>query len=187
MFVNSVYNLNFPVIFPQSQYQSSGLSNLNMVSIAVPRSLIRTAQVKNVDIIYNDKKLAFEMGEDLGAISIKILKDRTAQIMGQALLRVAIKQAAAYVARKENQLLGSAVSIVGALTEHIDTRSWQSLPQTISYKRISIESEKDSTLKFNIQSEGVTNEQIINFKPSFNNTSIIQLTTTGVSGFNFTL
>ncbi len=185
LFVNSMYNLNFSVPYTASQFQSNGLANVNLVSMAIPRSIIRKAEVKSVDIMYADKKYGFEMGDDLGAIAIKLLRDRAAKVMGQALLRIAIKQGLAYVARTQNQYLGAAVSVAGALTEHVDTRSWQSLPQTISYRRISVQNPSDSTLKFNINSETVTREQIINFKPVVNNTSIIQLTTTGVSGLEF--
>lgn len=185
LFVNSMYNLNFSVPYTASQFQSNGLANVNLVSMAIPRSIIRKAEVKSVDIMYADKKYGFEMGDDLGAIAIKLLRDRAAKVMGQALLRIAIKQGLAYVARTQNQYLGAAVSVAGALTEHVDTRSWQSLPQTIAYRRIPVQNPSDSTLKFNINSETVTREQIINFKPVVNNTSIIQLTTTGVSGLEF--
>jgi hypothetical protein len=55
--------------------------------------------------------------------------------MGEALLRLAIKQVTSAKLRKENDALGSALSLVNAITEQADTRNWQTLPNTINYSR----------------------------------------------------
>lgn len=184
MFVNSLYNMNYAIPYSSSQYQSSGLQNINLISIAIPRTLVRTAAIQSANITYNNKQYDFELGEDLGAISIKLLRDKTAQTITEELLRVALKQAAASLARKENANLGTAINLLGTFTEHAETRSWQSLPQTISYKRLTIETDKDSTFKVKYNSQSGSSEETINFKNSPNTTNIIQLTTTSILGIS---
>ena len=77
--------------------------------------------------------------------------------LSEALLRLAVKQVAAAQLRKENDALGSALSVVNAISEQADTRNWQTLPNTINYTRVTLPAglhqttfkvEKDQ-LKFN--------------------------------------
>lgn len=70
--------------------------------------------------------------------------------MGTAVLRMATKKAIEAAARKENDDLGSAISIVNALTEKADTRNWQTLPYQIAYRRIALpEGENSVNIKLN--------------------------------------
>lgn len=95
--------------------------------------------------------------QNIDKIAYVSLQDRMMKEMGEALLRLAIKQAAALKLRKENDALGSALSVINAMSEQADTRNWQTLPNTINYTRINLplgnyqaifQVEKD-TLKFN--------------------------------------
>jgi hypothetical protein len=75
--------------------------------------------------------------------------------MGTAILRMATKKALEAAARKENDDLGSAISIVNALTEKADTRNWQTLPYQIAYTRVSLP-EGENTVDFKMTSSTVT-------------------------------
>jgi hypothetical protein len=67
----------------------------------------------------------------------------------KALIRVALKKAAEYSARKENRAMGSVIGAINAMTEAADTRNWQTLPHSIFYTRIPLKAEKQKlTLNF---------------------------------------
>ena len=79
------------------------------------------------------------MAEDINSIAFKTLNDRMLREMANSLLRLATKKALELAARKSDQKdLGTAISIVNALTEKADTRNWQTLPYEIGYARISL-------------------------------------------------
>ena len=64
------------------------------------------------------------------------------------------KQAMEQVARRENQNLGTLVSLVNAFTEKADTRNWQSLPYSISYARVSL---PEGQHQISLKQDGISN------------------------------
>lgn len=85
-------------------------------------------------------KANFQVAENIDKIAYVSLRDRMFKEMAEALLRLALKQVAAAQLKKENELAGAALSIAGAISEQADTRNWQTLPNTISYTRVMLNS-----------------------------------------------
>ncbi len=54
----------------------------------------------------------------------------------KGLLRAALKKATEHSIRKEDEALGAVIGLINAMTEHADTRNWQTLPHHISYSRV---------------------------------------------------
>ena len=60
-----------------------------------------------------------------------------------------VKKVSEYALKEENENLGAALGILNALTEHADTRNWQSLPNNIQYSRIPlVEGKNNITIEF---------------------------------------
>ena len=65
------------------------------------------------------------------------------------------------LATKEDEGLGTLVSIANAITEKADTRNWQTLPYSISYSRIPL-NKGTNNLTFELRGDnGSTNENKI--------------------------
>ena len=74
------------------------------------------------------------------------------------------KKISEYLLREENDDLGAALGIFNALTEHADTRNWQSLPQDIYYARIPLK-DGENTISITLTTaNGVSKEQTIQVK-----------------------
>jgi len=136
-FVNPTlgYNFSFPAS-SVSQQDASNLSALRVVRIAFPRYVHRPLIYNRAEVSLSDKNYGFEMVENLDAIAFKSLNDRFGREMANALLRFAIKKATEMALRKENKDAAAILSIANAISEQADTRNWQTLPNTVSYKRI---------------------------------------------------
>jgi hypothetical protein len=134
-FVNAEFGLNFP-IYVGSEEDRKKVIALNIVRVAWPKYVTRIPTYKNAvlkDSLNNVFKL--DVGEDINAIAFKSLDDRMLKEIGEAILRLALKQAAIALAKKENEGAGTALSILSAATEKADTRNWQFLPYSINYTR----------------------------------------------------
>ncbi|MFN6358645.1 MAG: COG3014 family protein [Bacteroidota bacterium] len=138
-FINHDLGLNFPYYVGDSE-QSNSLSRLKIIRVAFPRYISRQPYY-NKAILLNDSlhiSAPLEMAENVDAIAYKSLEDRMVKELSEALIRLALKQAAEEMVRKENQRLGAALSIVNAVTEQADTRNWQLLPYSINYTRVTM-------------------------------------------------
>ena len=134
-FVNDDLGISFP--FPAGSYkEGDAFSNLSLIRVAFPKYVERKPTSVSAVIKSGTASYPLERAEDINAIAFKTLNDRFMREMASSLLRVAAKQAAEAVTRKESQGLGTALSIMNAITEKADTRNWQCLPHTISYTRI---------------------------------------------------
>lgn len=165
-FANEQYGMAFPIyIGDKSDNEKSGFSKLSFLRIAFPKYLERKPVFTNAELISNGNSFKLNTAQDINGIAFKTLNDRMLREMGTAILRMASKKAIEAAARKENDDLGSAISIVNALTEKADTRNWQTLPYQISYTRVSLPAgenniefrmtspmvtQKNQSLKFNI-------------------------------------
>jgi hypothetical protein len=133
-FVNEEWGMSFPFYIGDSD-----LNGLTWIKVVFPRYIERPLLLTQAKILYNTKVYPFGMVEDVNAISFKVLQERMMLEFGKSLLRVALKQAAAAQVSKENEGLGMALSIIGSMSESADTRNWQTLPHSIFYSRIPME------------------------------------------------
>ncbi len=134
-FVNEDYGMSFPFYIGDSN-----LNGLTWVKVAFPRYVERPELFIKAKLVTNrGEEFAFQKAEDINAISFKVLEERMMLEFGKALLRVALKQAAAAQVSKENEGLGAALSLLGSMSESADTRNWQTLPHSIYYTRVPLD------------------------------------------------
>jgi hypothetical protein len=160
-FTNWDLGLNFPFYAGED---SRSIINLKIIRVAFPKYISRETVYNEAKIIIDSLQIhqSYELVQNIDKIAYVSLQDRMIKEMGEALLRLAIKQAAAAKLRKENDALGSALSVINAMSEQADTRNWQTLPNTINYTRLNLpvgnyqavfQVEKD-ILKFNFILKG---------------------------------
>lgn len=137
------YDFGFRFEFPiSSKEEKDNLNALRFVRIAIPRFVSRKPQFSQAKIIDGAKQeYTFEEVENIEKIAFHCLDDRMLKELGEAVLRLATKQAAEQALRSKNQGAGIALDIFNALTEQADTRNWQLLPSQIYYTRIPINSD----------------------------------------------
>jgi hypothetical protein len=137
-FTNQELDLNFAFPMDDSTYHKSGLSALEFIRITFPKYVERPALYNHAQLVWNDQAYSLNLAEDVNAIAFKTLNQRMLLEVGKSVLRVALKKAAEYSMRKENDNAGALVGLVNAITEQADTRSWQSIPHGIYYTRLSL-------------------------------------------------
>lgn len=137
-FANDELGLSIPFPLPEGKSSNSVLGDLEFIRVAFPKYIERKPYYTSANIEANAQIFNLEVAEDINAIAFKTLQDRMLRELANSLLRLATKKAAEYAARDQNQNIGSLVGIVNAITEKADTRNWQTLPNTISYSRISL-------------------------------------------------
>jgi hypothetical protein len=127
--------LNFPFY---AGNDSKSINSLKVIRVAFPRYISRETVYSNASLAIDSLGIQqnLELAQNIDKIAYVSLQDRMIKEMSEALLRLAVKQVAAAQLRKENDALGSALSVVNAMTEQADTRNWQTLPNTINYTRI---------------------------------------------------
>jgi len=136
-FTNENEGISLPV--PTGNYspeKAAQLNDLGFVRLAIPKYRSRIPYYKSATIILEGNKFPLEKAEDINQIARSTLQDRSVRELGQAIGRLALKQATEAVAREQNQDIGAAISLINAATEKADTRNWQTLPYSISYQRI---------------------------------------------------
>ena len=116
----------------------------------------------------NSQKYELQKVEDINEIAIATLQDRTLRELASSVGRLAVKQATELAVREKNEDLGALVSVVNAATEKADTRNWQTLPHSIYYQKVPLDTGLNElklipkapkgasdTLNFKIQSDGI--------------------------------
>lgn len=146
VFENKDLGLSFS-FYMRSDDEKSSLGDLKVVRVAFPKYTVRKDVFSNATVNSMGKDYKFEKLEDINEIAIKTLNDRMIRELSKTLLRTALKQAAEYAARQDNENLGALVSVFNAVTEKADTRNWQTLPAKIYYSRIPLQSD---TMKMEI-------------------------------------
>jgi hypothetical protein len=138
-FVNTELGIIIPFYVGNSE-QSNSLAGLKFIRVAFPKYISRVPLYKSASYKVDSLNLkgSFETAENIDAIAYRSLEDRMLKELGEALLRLALKQVAEAQLRKENQGLGVALSLVNAISEQADTRNWQLLPYSINYTRVSL-------------------------------------------------
>ncbi len=140
-FVNDEYGLKFPIyIGDQSDENKSAFEKMSFLRVAFPKYLERKPLYKTAVIITpENRNIPLELSQDINEIAFKSIRDRMMRELANSILRLATKKALEITARKNDQdEIGTALSIVNALTEKADTRNWQVIPNKIYYARISL-------------------------------------------------
>ncbi len=133
MFVSEKYGLSFPFYIG-----NNNLNGVTWIKVVFPKYAERPMIYSSAEVVSGDKNYPLELTEDINAISFKVLNERMMLEFSKSLLRVALKQAAAYKAGQsaDSPALGAALSIVASATESADTRNWQTIPHSIYYTRV---------------------------------------------------
>ncbi|MBI3217960.1 MAG: hypothetical protein HYZ44_00460 [Bacteroidetes bacterium] len=137
IFRNSELNLTFQ--FPKSGYskdEADALTRLEFFHVAFPRYVERSLYFDEGNVVVNNQTYPLELTEDVNKIAFKVLEERMGFELSKALIRLAIKKASEYTAKKEDKRWGAILGIVNTLTEKADTRNWQTLPHSIYYARV---------------------------------------------------
>ncbi len=154
-FGNDEMGMSYPInISGRSHAEQAALKNLSIVRVAFPKYLERKPVYQQAVLKTSLGEYPLELAQDINAIAFQCLKDRMLREIGNSIIRLAAKQAMEQMARRENQNLGTLVSLVNAFTEKADTRNWQSLPYSISYTRVLL---PEGEHKIELKQDGVGN------------------------------
>lgn len=137
-FNNAQYGLSFNFPLPKDSATRAGFASLEFIRVAIPKYIERIPLYQNANIQANGSTIMVEQVENISKIAIKSLDDRMLKEIGNAVIRLATKKASEYALRNQNQGLGSALSIINAISEAADTRSWQTLPYDIGMCRVAL-------------------------------------------------
>ena len=116
------------------------MNGLTWIKVVFPRYVTREMLFNKAIAKVGDKEYPLELAENLDAISFKVLNERMLAEFSKSLLRVALKQVAAYKVGQNNDspALGAGLSVLASVTESADTRNWQTLPHSIYYTRVPV-------------------------------------------------
>lgn len=166
VFHNEESGLTFPFFWGNgySEDEKNALANMNVVRAVFPKYVERPPAFSKGVLKYNDQVYPLQEAEDINQIAFKTLHDRMVRELSNSLLRTATKQGVRYAASKQNEWLGFAVGLANAFTEKADTRNWQTLPYSISYARLPLQSsENQIELKFS-GPQATTEQQTLNIQ-----------------------
>lgn len=173
-FVNDQYNMSFPFYVGED----NDLSKLTWVKVVFPKYVERPLYYKKATVKLNDEEKQLSMVEDVNAISFKVLEERMLLEFSKSLLRVALKQAAAAQVGKDNEGLGTALSILGSMSESADTRNWQTLPHSIYYTRLDVEANHENHIQMDLTNvNGQEDAHEFKVKPNEGETVIFPINT----------
>lgn len=147
VFHNAEYGLTFPFFWgAASTEEQNSLADLKIVRAVFPKYVERPLVYTQADLLYKGQHFGLEVAEDINQIAFKTLHDRMVRELSTSLLRVATKQGIQYAASKQNEWVGFFVGLANAATEKADTRNWQTLPYSISYRRIPLEAQENKVV-----------------------------------------
>lgn len=149
-FIHMESGLHFPFyVGKDDDKKRKDLLDMKIVRIAIPKFVRRDPYYHSATALTNGMSFNFNLAEDVNAIAFKSLEDRMLKELGEALLRVALKQLSIAQARKDekNKGLAFAATLYSAFSEQADTRNWQLLPYSINYCRMPLK-EGNQTVSF---------------------------------------
>lgn len=140
-FANEAEGFSIPYSTAQYNQQPSDFGDLNFVRLAIPKYASRIPYANSAKIKVNESQevVPLELAENINEIAKSTLQDRIVRELAKSVGRLALKQATQAAVRKENEELGALVSLVNAVTEKADTRNWQTLPFSISYQKVALD------------------------------------------------
>ncbi len=150
IFHNADLGISFPFYHEyNNEDKTSGFSQLEFVRVVLPRYLERPPVYTSAELKANGNTQKLQLGQNISKIAYQSLQDRMTRELSQSLLRLALKKAAEYSARQQNQNAGAAVGLLNFITEQADTRNWQTLPHSIYYSRMQLP-EGEQTVELNM-------------------------------------
>jgi uncharacterized protein len=168
-FTDASGSVNVPFIFDNNFNQDNiKLADLRSLRVAFPKYLEQPLAYTQGTVSVNNVQYTFEQAENINDLAFATLKERFLKDMSKALSRIAIKKIAEAAARPkkddknkdEKEALASAIQLFSLMSEKADTRNWQTLPHTILYTRIPLQTGKNQiTVNFagpNQQAKPVT-------------------------------
>jgi len=144
--------------------KSTDFGDLKAIRVAFPKYVTRQPYYDSAEIISGGKIYRLELAENINDIAYKTLEDRMMREFSTALIRLAVKQLTEELVRKENENLGTILSIINAATEKADTRNWQTLPFSISYVRVPLKEGQNTVELKNYSSRGEGSEISFQFE-----------------------
>ncbi|NLD36054.1 MAG: hypothetical protein GX654_04215 [Desulfatiglans sp.] len=109
------------------------------IRISVPR-YEETSAYPTADIKVNDTAIyPYTVETDMGEVAKASLNDRAAQYLTRQALRAGAKEAIAQKVGKENELAEVLARVVLFLLEEADTRSWETLPGSLTLARVTLD------------------------------------------------
>ena len=157
-------DLGLSYSFEVSADERKSLNNLEFFRVAFPRYVERPPVFNRAVVHMADTALQLELTEDINQIARLCLEERMTAEFSKALIRVALKKAAEYSARKEDKTMGSIIGAINAMTEAADTRNWQTLPHSIYYTRVPLR-EGRQTIRLILEGSGTQSVEELNFLP----------------------
>lgn len=158
--------VSVPVV--ESDYNSNAdFSDIKAIRMAIPKFKSRYPVYAAANVWNQNQSYPLYKVEDINQIAIATLQDRTMRELASSVGRLAVKQATELAMREKNEDLGTLVSMVNAATEKADTRNWQTLPHSIYYQKIPLDTglnqlklipqaknNNKDTIAFEIESKG---------------------------------
>jgi uncharacterized protein len=148
VFTNDNLGISFPYKVEEKEKRND-LARLEVFRVAFPRYIERPVYFQDAVLSVDSATYKLELYEDVSKIAFHSLRQRMMAEFGKGLLRGALKKATEESVKKEDQTLGAVIGIVNAMTEHADTRNWQTLPHSIYYSRVPLK-EGINKVKFSI-------------------------------------
>jgi hypothetical protein len=182
-FVNYELGIAFPMYVGEED--SKGLADMRFIRMALPKYISRVSIFQQAKLRSNGTIFQFNLAQDINAIAYKSLQDRMLKELSAGILRLALKQLAVHKASQDKQKEGLALaaSVLGAISEHADTRNWQLLPSDISYTRMRLDT-GNQVVTFEASGEnGAQVKKDINLNVKLNETLVICLQTPEFSGY----
>lgn len=148
MFTDPSGSTNVPFIFDANfNPDNIKLADLRSLRVAFPKYLEQPVAYTHGTVLVNNVLYNFEQAENINELAFATLRERFLKEMSKALSRIAIKKIAEAAARPkkddknkdEKEALASAIQLFSLISEKADTRNWQTLPHTILYTRIPLQ------------------------------------------------
>jgi hypothetical protein len=183
-FINHEMGISIP--FYVGEQDQKDLLDMRFFRLALPKYVSRLPYYESAKVKVRDQEYGFSLAQDINAIAYKSLQDRMLKELSVGLLRVALKQLAAYKLRQNKDTQGAAfaASIYSVASEQADTRNWQLLPHSIAYTRISLDSgeQKLDFEAYHASDKKVNKELVVKLKQ--NETKFVTIQTPEFSGYS---
>jgi uncharacterized protein len=162
VFYNEQLGLSYAFPVTDDRDRSS-LNRLEVFRVAFPKYVERPPLYSSARIELQDVQYPLQLTEDINKIAFKSLQERMGLEFSKALIRVALKKATEYSARKEDESFGAMIGWINAMTEKADTRNWQTLPHSIYYSRIPLMEGVNNTRFILALPNGSTDERFFHY------------------------
>ena len=109
-----------------------------LLRIAVPTIYSKRPYLQGIQVSVGDKTSDGVLVEDIERNALETFVDDRPMILLRTLIRGLLKYLAFRETDKKNEIAGTLVNLLGAVTESADTRSWKSLPNQIYMVRMQL-------------------------------------------------